>query len=146
MQPGGHVELHENPWEAITHEILEEAGYDIDQLSVLQPRLRMTITPETGALPQPMTVRCFRFGDEEHFHTDLTYAFVTTEMPRHGVGEGESADLMWVTSDELAQIHTYDDVREVGLFVLDYLVSEWEAVPLHPTHTQIKSLPESTAE
>lgn len=38
MQPGGHVELHETPWQAVVHEIEEEAGYEISQLKILQPK------------------------------------------------------------------------------------------------------------
>src|SRR4051812_49824476 len=37
LQFGGHIELNENPWAAITHEIAEESGYGIDQLTILQP-------------------------------------------------------------------------------------------------------------
>ncbi len=37
-QIGGHVELHENPWQAIQHEIKEESGYDITDLMILQPK------------------------------------------------------------------------------------------------------------
>ena len=31
LQFGGHVELHENPLEAIAHELREESGYDFRQ-------------------------------------------------------------------------------------------------------------------
>lgn len=36
LQPGGHVELAENPWAAIIREIAEETGYSATQLVVLQ--------------------------------------------------------------------------------------------------------------
>ncbi|MCL1922964.1 MAG: NUDIX domain-containing protein [Propionibacteriaceae bacterium] len=126
MQAGGHVELTETPWEAITHEILEETGYEMSQLKVLQPPLRMDLTG--GVHPQPLSVRSFRFGDEDHFHIDLSYVFVTDQEPLHSVGEDESEELMWVTRDELASIDTYEDVRAVGYYVFDHLLGEWEAV------------------
>jgi len=129
IQPGGHVELTETPWQAITREILEETGYEVSQLRILQPRVR---PPGTGVHPQPVCVRSFRFGEEDHFHTDVTYAFVTDELPRHPVGADESQDLIWVTRALLASLappETYDDVREVGLFVLDHLLSTLEPIP-----------------
>jgi 8-oxo-dGTP diphosphatase len=40
LQKGGRVELNETPWEAITHELEEESGYDIANLRVfLSPPL-----------------------------------------------------------------------------------------------------------
>src|SRR3954465_16018556 len=41
MQFGGHIELNENPWQAITHELREEAGYELDELFILQPHQRL---------------------------------------------------------------------------------------------------------
>jgi 8-oxo-dGTP pyrophosphatase MutT (NUDIX family) len=126
MQAGGHVELTETPWEAITHEILEETGFEMSQLRVLQPPLRMPLTG--GIHPQPLSVRSFRFGDEDHFHIDLSYAFVTDQAPLHSVGVDESEELMWVTREQLAAVDTYEDVRAVGYYVFDHLLSQWEAV------------------
>ena len=41
LQFGGHIEPHETPWEAITHELLEESGYELGQLELLQPTSRI---------------------------------------------------------------------------------------------------------
>ena len=35
LQPGGHIELHESPWEAILHELVEETGYLAKEMKVL---------------------------------------------------------------------------------------------------------------
>src|ERR1035437_9256827 len=52
LQPGGHVELDENPWNAICHEIVEETGFDLGQLMILQPKLR--IDSIEGAILHPV--------------------------------------------------------------------------------------------
>ena len=132
IQPGGHVELNETPWKAIIHELREETGYDMSQLRILQPRLRPPI-PTVGQIhPQPVCLRSFPFeGLPSHFHTDITYAFVTEEEPRHQVGQGESHDLIWVTRQELAAIppdQTYEDVRQLGTYILDRILIEWEPI------------------
>ncbi len=128
IQPGGHVELDETPWQAIEHEIREETGYDLDQLRVLQPPLRLP-KPHGGLIhPQPVSLRSFPFGDLPHFHTDLAFAFVTGQLPRHPVGADESALLVWLSRQQLADLpanQTYEDVRQLGLFFFDHLLTEW---------------------
>jgi len=135
IQPGGHVELNETPWQAIIHELREETGYDMDQLTILQPYLRPPVLSGDDLHPQPVCLRSFPFeGLPAHYHTDITWAFVTEEEPRHDVGEGESHDLRWVTREELLAIpsdQTYEDVRQVGLYILDQLLTAWE--PVLPT-------------
>ncbi|MCL2735133.1 MAG: NUDIX domain-containing protein [Propionibacteriaceae bacterium] len=130
IQPGGHVELDETPWQAVAHEVREETGYAMDQLAVLQPTVRLTDLAGTDLHPQPVCVRSFPFGvGTNHFHTDLAFAFVTSQPPRFAVGEGESADVIWVTRAELAGLpreQTYEDVRQLGLFILDEILGAWE--------------------
>jgi len=133
IQPGGHVELDETPWQAIIHELREETGYDMGQLRILQPHLRPPVPVHGDFHPQPVCLRSFPFeGLAGHFHTDITYAFVTEEEPRYQVGEGESHDLTWVTREELLALpadQTYEDVRQLGIYILDQLLTEWEPVP-----------------
>ena len=137
IQPGGHVELDETPWQAIIHELLEETGYDMEQLRILQPRLRPPPLSGDDLHPQPVCLRSFPFGGlPSHYHTDITYAFVTGEEPKHQVGQGESRDLRWVTREELASLpaaETYEDVRQLGMYILDELLGDWE--PVTPKHS-----------
>ena len=66
IQPGGHVEHTENPWQALAHELHEETGYSIDQLSVLQPWDRLpkrlprqdATSPSSTATRTPHSSRC----------------------------------------------------------------------------------------
>jgi 8-oxo-dGTP pyrophosphatase MutT (NUDIX family) len=136
LQPGGHVELDETPWQAMMREIREETGYEPDQLRLLQPRLRLSSLPGGDLHPVPVGVRSFPFGDLPHFHTDLTYAFVTNADPRSAVGAGESRTLAWFTRDQLTDpaLELYADVRVLALFILDHLLVEWEAVPTTPAY------------
>jgi 8-oxo-dGTP pyrophosphatase MutT (NUDIX family) len=132
MQPGGHVELDETPWQAIIHEVREETGYEVDQLAVLQPALRLASLAGDDLHPQPVCLRSFPYGvGTGHFHTDLTYAFLTDQAPRHRPAQGESAELAWLTAAELAGLapdQTYQDVRQVAWYILDQLLQSWEPV------------------
>lgn len=142
MQVGGHQEPKTNIWKSCTDEILEESGYDPDQLQVLQPpyRIHRLTDPKTKTIlhPYPIVDATHRFedtGDPElvdHHHSDRGYALVTTEDPRHPIGEGESQDIRWVTHAELdamTSAETFDNVRDIANFIFEVALEHWERVP-----------------
>jgi 8-oxo-dGTP diphosphatase len=127
LQPGGHVELDESPWAAIQHELLEEAGYEWNQLRVMQPNEPVYLSnPDYTAHPYPLMLNTHKAA-EGHYHTDLSFLFVTTELPKHAPGEGESTDLRWVTLDELQQFNN-DEIasgsREIGSYAIKLFLSD----------------------
>lgn len=131
LQFGGHIELNETPWNAMIHELREEVGYDIRQLQILQPQVRITNLTAGILHPYPVIQTSHSFS-EIHNHTDTGYAFVTKEAPKYDIGEGESKDIRLFTAEEIAKLR--DDqipvnVRETCLFVLDVCLKEWEKVP-----------------
>jgi 8-oxo-dGTP pyrophosphatase MutT (NUDIX family) len=132
LQPGGHVETAETPWSAVAHEVAEETGYELAQLHVLQPPVRLDPRTSFALLhPQPVSVRTHRFGDLDHFHTDLAYAFLSEEAPAHAPAAGESAELRWLPLDELDRTPdlVYPDVRELIAFIVKDIIPTWEPVP-----------------
>jgi 8-oxo-dGTP diphosphatase len=137
LQFGGHVELHENPWQAITHELKEESGYAMDQLSILQPKERIEKLSRGVSHPQPVNINTHAFGDDgKHFHTDIVYAFVADQLPRHAPGDGESAEMRWFTRQELVSLspdQVFSDIKEIALFIFDTILANWNAVPIAST-------------
>jgi 8-oxo-dGTP pyrophosphatase MutT (NUDIX family) len=131
MQFGGHIELNETPWQAITHELKEESGYDMDQVRILQPEKRLEkLSGHTVVHPQPIAHMTHRFS-ETHFHTDTTYAFVTDQPPRHSPAEDESNDIQLFTRTELSSFPSdkiFEDVREIALYIFDNSLEEWRAI------------------
>lgn len=133
MQFGGHIELNETPWQAITRELQEESGYELDQLTILQPKQRITKLTRSTSHPQPVSYNTHAVENEDkHFHTDIVYAFVTSQDPRSSPGGGESNDLRLFTRSEL-QNHSpqeiFEMVREIGQFVLDEPLNSWDKIP-----------------
>ena len=130
MQFGGHIETEETPWQAVTHELLEESGYNMSQLKILQPKQRMR--KATGAKLHPVSIyhNTHEF-DKKHFHTDVAYAFVVAEEPAHKVVEDELTEIKLLTREELVSLpkdQTFESVREAGLFGFDACLVDWERV------------------
>ncbi|PLS80949.1 NTP pyrophosphohydrolase, partial [Candidatus Saccharibacteria bacterium] len=131
FQFGGHVELHETPWQAIAHEIEEESGYRLDQLRLLQPADRLMELSSSVLHPQPVCQMTHQFSDHDHFHTDTVYAFITDQTPAHEVGEGESGLMRLVTRAELSQLNEdtiLPDIKDIGLYILDSYLQGSEEV------------------
>ncbi len=130
IQFGGHIELNETPWQAIEHEIKEEAGYDLGQLMLLQPKQRITSLTGAKLHPVPVYVNTHNFN-ETHFHTDSAYVFKTDQSPAAGVSINESTDIILLSRQELIDlpvIQTFESVREPALFALDVCLTQWDAI------------------
>jgi 8-oxo-dGTP diphosphatase len=132
LQPGGHVELSEDPWQAIEHELREEAGYTFDKLEVLQPKDIMHSLSGTKLHPMPLNINTHKFDSEgAHRHTDISFAFLAHAAPTLSPADGESKDVRWVSSDQLASLDStiiFDNVREIGQFVLTTVINDWDRV------------------
>lgn len=134
LQFGGHVELHETPWQTIIHELKEESGYGIEQLELLQPQNTLTHLSETATHPYPLVLMTHKFGDIDHYHTDASFAFVTNQLPRYEIEDGESADIRLFTKKELLSAGNEiipDNVKEIVLHIFDSVLQEWEKVDAH---------------
>jgi len=120
MQPGGHIETDENPWAAMIHELREETGYDIGQLSVLQTGPRVRELSEAVLHPTPLMLTTHRYSALDHYHDDLSFAFVTNDLPAHRPVDGESQDVRWLTADEIGEVpvgQIFENCREFVLFL-----------------------------
>lgn len=133
LQPGGHVELNETPWQALTHEIEEETGYDINELDILQPPLRIDGGGDAVIHPTPLVYSTHRFSDKgNHFHTDASYGFVAHALPTKAPAEGESSSLQWLSLEEMNQLSSneiIENVRHIARFVLTKALEQSERIP-----------------
>jgi 8-oxo-dGTP diphosphatase len=133
MPFGGHVELDENPWQTITHELKEEAGYDVAKLKILQPKLRLKdIGDESLLNPVPIYSLTTQYSaGENHYHIDNCYAMAADSEPDGLPGSDESSDLQLFTRDQIAMLPEstiFPSIRIASLFILDELLKEWEFV------------------
>lgn len=127
MQFGGHIEKEENPWQTIVHEIKEESGYDIKQLKILQPELR--IVSLTGAVvhPIPFCKNTHPMPDN-HFHSDSSLLFATHEPPKYKPDDGESADIIYLSKDEVNDLkdnEIVENVKEQIIAAYELFIPNW---------------------
>lgn len=100
LQVGGHIELNETPWHAVARELAEESGFTMDELQVLQPDDQPVVVADAVVHPVPVLMNTHKISDD-HYHSDLCYAFVTKRPPVHHADDGESTDIRWLTMAEL---------------------------------------------
>ena len=132
MQCGGHIELNESPWASIAHELTEETGYSLAELSVLQPNLKPIQLDSAIVHPLPVSMNTHRVNGD-HLHSDLVYAFVAGAVQQHLPAEGESEDLRWLSLDELrtevSNGNALEDVFAIYEAIVTNYLEAYEWVP-----------------
>lgn len=122
LQVGGHIELDEDPNEAVLREAREEAGLDIE---IVGEKLEaMDTAYGTRELIRPRFLNRHYFdASRTHEHIDFVY-FARTKSsdarPEEGGGE-----IRWFTREELQDpsLDLLPDVRRYALVALDELGS-----------------------
>lgn len=130
MQVGGHVELDETPWQTLMHEIRDESGYQVSELSVLQvlqpPHLETAVVH-----PAPFSSNTHNVGNG-HFHSDWCYGFVAAYRPSGSVASGESTDVRWCTLAELRSLAEEGVCLRDIIDLYEFLVSNVSSFQQYP--------------
>ena len=124
LQPGGHVELNENPLQALHHELIEETGLQPNDYDIIEPAEQPNITNKnTNLLPLPFFFNDHLFKQgESHRHIDICYLIKakTTKLTKDPDGASEIA---WLSINEIRQKHTagvmYDDTLQIWEWIFD---------------------------
>ena len=120
--PGGHVELHETPIDAVYHEILEEAGIEKSHLTLIQPfddGRDLERDKNSQHIPVPFDIDTHPIGDAGHRHIDFAYIFLCdTDVVTPG--EGESSEFKWFTADEIASFENRKGINAQAMYALKF--------------------------
>lgn len=112
LQPGGHVDSHENPVETAVREVLEETGLDI---SFLLDQIEI-VDKDGSFLPLPKFLMIQTIPEHEdqpkHFHLDIQYV-VEIDEQKLKPSEHESQDTGWFTKEEILKLPIHQDTKEV---------------------------------
>lgn len=134
MQIGGHLELNQTPWQAMAAEILEESGFTLNELELLQPLSEFADGGPAVTHPVPFNVNT-HLVNNEHYHTDLCYGFTASHKPMQAVHKDESSDLRWMTLDELKHAYENGEALEDVYKRYEFLVRNRERFVVLPTNT-----------
>jgi len=134
LQPGGHVELDETPWQAMAHELIEETGYSLTDLKVLQPEGMFTSLPHAAIHSTPSTLNTHLIDnvDYPHFHTDMAFVFIADKTPAQPPHERESQDLRWLSMVDIERLgadDVYLDTIELCRHAFEITLKDWHPVP-----------------
>lgn len=94
---GGHIELDEDPDQALVREVKEESG--IEEIEVLAPKLTLEEAPERKFLYTPAYVDIHTIN-EKHRHIGLVY-FLRAKTDMIRLAEQEHTEIRWFTEEEL---------------------------------------------
>lgn len=123
LQPGGHIELDEDPNEAVLREAKEETGLDIELVG--EARSHDSPYNARDLVAPKFLNRHFFDKATGHEHVDLGYFARPISDVSEAKPEVEGANLRWFTKEEL-ESDEYDivpDVRAHALAALQELCS-----------------------
>jgi len=105
--PGGHIDPGEDPTEAVKREAMEEVGLDI---TLVGPAgWTKQDTDNNADLVPPLFLNRHRINDH-HEHSCLVFAATSTSRDINpGPDEDPDCEFVWVTKEELKEMHKTDD-------------------------------------
>lgn len=124
LQPGGHIELDENPIQALNREVSEETGLAPDQYMIIEPSDSPKPIGDSASntvLPLPFYLNEHYWdGKGPHKHIDICYLIkssteVVTDNP-----DGASA-IGWITLQEIVDLHNNGELYEDTLTIAKWI-------------------------
>jgi 8-oxo-dGTP pyrophosphatase MutT (NUDIX family) len=114
---GGHIELNENPDQALFREIKEECGLDVEVVGgEVSPDYPTTSTKKLLITPASVDMHPMKGG---HQHVALEY-FARAKSDKVVLTEQEHDDIRWFTSEDIDDLR-YDLLPDIKFFAREAL-------------------------
>lgn len=116
LPPGGHIELDEDPEEALLREIREECGMEV---SIWGEKPRV-LSERTKPLHVPAFMDIHKISDS-HRHVGLQY-FCTTSSDAFTLNQDELNDIRWFSEADLDTIELLPEIKQYAQAALRTVV------------------------
>ena len=122
LQPGGHIELDEDPVQAVMREAKEETGLDIELVGTIPERLD-TKFGSRELIPPRFLNRMF--FDETRTHEHIDFVYFARARSGEAKPEESGGEVRWFTKEELEknEFGILPDVCRYALLALQELSS-----------------------
>lgn len=124
LQPGGHIELDEDPEMALWREIEEETGLKKESLTIIEAQTKRPFFESSSShkkLPIPFDLNVHPFGnDTQHKHIDFCY-LIKSDTDKISQNITESNQLKWFRKKdiELLREELIPDIYHRVIFALN---------------------------
>lgn len=120
LQIGGHIELDEDPIQAVLREAKEESGLDIELVG--EPAKQFGTIYDARGLMTPRFMNR-HFFDAEHTHEHIDLVYFARAKDGEAVAEEEGAPVRWFSKEELIDpaLDILPDVQYYALAALEEL-------------------------
>lgn len=111
LQPGGHVELFENPWETAVRELEEETGLDVSAYlpaprSIAKDSFQLTPPDFVGQYLVPATS-----DQPAHYHVDWLYVVKIPQAVPLTNEKEKSYDIGWFSLEQIENLPMFANTK-----------------------------------
>lgn len=121
LQPGGHVELNENPLQALHHELEEETGLTPNDYVIIEPAESPNVSGENTKLPLPFYFNEHPMGNKpSHKHIDICYLAKSTTDKLTENPDG-ATKIGWFFEYEIKDLYRKGDMFKDTLEICEWI-------------------------
>lgn len=123
LQPGGHIERNEMPYETALREVKEETGFEVTLIDLGD---KNEYEEEAEDLPNPFKVNAHKIR-EGHWHCDFAF-LAEVEGKKEASHSHEHEGIKWFSSEELKneEFEMPENVRKAALEAIGMFIDSKE--------------------